>query len=323
MKGLSNYIHRKGLKAGIYSSPGPTTCAGYAGSHQHEILDANTFAKWGFDFLKYDWCSYGSLVKTNSVDQMKAPFLLMGDALKKTGRDIVFNLCQYGMAEVWKWGGEAGHTWRTGPDLGTATGSFIPGFYNTALNNSAHWQYAHPGAWNDPDYITIGWVGSSNPNGQGKKTALTPNEQYAYMSLWSLMASPLFFSGDMNKLDPFTLNVLCNHEVININQDVLGQQGKIIRNDSTGMIMMKELADGSKAIGMFNFPGSKKNPVDYFVWEDHLDGVSKIKITASDLGMKGKFTVRDLWTQKDLGVFENSFEAQVPYHGVVLLKITQ
>lgn len=323
MNGLTNYIHLKGLKAGTYSSPGPKTCAGYAGSYQHENIDAQTFAKWGFDFLKYDWCSYGSIAKNNSEQELKAPFVLMGDALKKTGRDIVFNLCQYGMGDVWKWGSEAGHSWRTGPDLGTATGSFIPGFYNTALHNSEHWQYAHPGAWNDPDYITIGWVGSSSRDGQGRKTDFTANEHYSYMSLWSLMAAPLFFSGDMSKLDAFTVNVLCNHEVIAVDQDVLGKQGKIIRNDSTGMVMVKELANNSKAVGLFNFPGNKKNPTDYFVWDNQGDGSKKIRVNASELGVSGKFRVRDLWTQKDLGVFENYLETDVPYHGVILLKISQ
>lgn len=324
MPGLANYIHKKGLKAGIYSSPGPTTCAGYTGSYQHEMQDAKTFASWGFDFLKYDWCSYGNIAKNNSQEELIKPFSLMGDALKQSGRDIIFNLCQYGMGDVWKWGNEAGHTWRTGPDLGTATGSFIPGFYNTAINNSQHWQYAKPGAWNDPDYIMIGSVGSSSRNGTGKKTSLTPNEQYAYMSLWSLMASPLFFSGDMNMLDAFTLNVLCNNEVIAIDQDVLGKQGRIIRNDSTGMIMVKELSDGSKAVGLFNFPGDKQNAADYFVWDNKSDDGSKtIKITAAELGIQGKFTVRNIWTQQNIGSYKNSFQSTVPYHGVMLLKISQ
>ncbi|MEO6734667.1 MAG: NPCBM/NEW2 domain-containing protein [Ferruginibacter sp.] len=323
MPALTTYIHSKGLKAGIYSSPGPKTCAGYAGSYQHEIQDAKTFADWGFDFLKYDWCSYGALAKNNSEQEIKAPFILMGDALKKSGRDIVFNLCQYGMGDVSKWGGEAGHSWRTGPDLGTATGSFIPGFYNMGLSNSAHWQYAQPGRWNDPDYITIGWVGSSSGKAEGRKTALTANEQYAYMSMWSLMASPLFFSGDMNKMDAFTLNVLCNNEVIAIDQDVSGKQATIIRNDSTGMLMVKELADGSKAVGLFNYPGNKKNPSDYFVWDKNTDGTKILNFSAEEIGIKGKFKVRNLWTQKELGVFENSFKTEVPYHGVMLLKITQ
>ncbi len=323
MPALTSYIHSKGLKAGIYSSPGPRTCAGYAGSYQHEVLDAKTFANWGFDFLKYDWCSYGSIARNNSIPELKAPFVLMGDALKQSGRDMVFNLCQYGMGDVWKWGGEAGHSWRTGPDLGTATGSFLPGFWNMGLNNSEHWSYAQPGMWNDPDYITIGWVGSSSGKAGGRKTSLTQNEQYAYMSMWSLMASPLFFSGDMSKLDDFTLNVLCNNEVIQVNQDALGRQARIIRNDSTGMIMVKELADGSKAIGLFNFPGRKDDPAAYFVWDTRSDGTRKISFTPEEIGIKGKFKVRNVWTQRDIGNYKDSFEMEVPYHGVQFLKITQ
>lgn len=322
MKGLTAYIHGKGLKAGIYSSPGPTTCARYAGSYEHEVLDAKTFAEWGFDFLKYDWCSYGSIAKGNSVEVYKAPYVLMGNALKQTGRDIIHNLCQYGMGEVWKWGREMGHSWRTGPDLGTATGSFVPGFYNTGLNNSQHWEYAGPGAWNDPDYINIGWVGSSRDKNR-RKTAFTNNEQYAYMTMWSLMAAPLFFSGDMSRLDSFLLNVLCNHEVIGVNQDVLGKQAKIIRNDDDGMLMVKELADGSKAIGLFNYPGSKKNPADYFVWDNKKTGTRKLKFTAKELGINGKFKVRDIWQQKNLGVFETVMELNIPYHAVAFLKISR
>jgi len=323
MKSMTDYIHSKGLKAGIYSSPGPKTCAGYTGSYQHEKQDAETFAAWGFDFLKYDWCSYGSVAKGNKLEDLQAPFRLMGEELKKTNRDIVLNLCQYGMGDVWKWGGEAGNSWRTTGDLGISSGSFMPGFYTIGMSNAAHWKYAHPGAWNDPDYLMVGWVGSSYGMGKGTKTSLTPNEQYAYMSMWSLMAAPLFFSGDMAKLDSFSLNILCNNEVIDIDQDILGRQAKIIRNDKNGMVMAKELTGHAKAIGMFNFPGDKRNPADYFVWDGTGDGSKKITITASEIGITGKFKVRNVWTQKDLGVFENSFEIEVPYHGVILLNISQ
>jgi alpha-galactosidase len=245
----------------------------------------------------------------------------MGDALKELKRDMVFNLCQYGNGEVWKWGGDYGHLWRTTGDLGVATGSFVPGFYTIGMRNARHWQSARPGAWNDPDYIMIGWVGNARNMSTGIKITLTPNEQYAYMSLWSLMAAPLFFSGDMAKLDTFSLNVLCNHEVIAVDQDALGRQGQVIRNDSTGMVMMKPLADGSTAIGLFNFPGDTQNPADYFIWEAAGDGSRVIKCTAAELGIKGKFLVRDLWTQKDLGVFSSHVEVTVPYHGVRMLRI--
>ena len=318
MNAMTDYIHSKGLKAGTYISPGPTTCAGYAGSYQHEKQDAETFAEWGFDFLKYDWCSYSTVIKGNKLEDLKAPFKLMSNELKKANRDIVFNLCQYGLGDVWKWGGEVGHSWRTTGDLGAVTRSFVPGFYSIGLSNAIHWEYARPGAWNDPDYILIGWLG----NGYGGKTTLTPNEQYSYMSMWSLMAAPLFFGGDMAKLDSFSLNILCNNEVIDINQDIKGRQAKIIRNDQTGMIMVKELSGNAKAIGMFNFPGDKRDPADYFIWDTTGGDSKKMTITASEIGITGKFKVRNAWTQKDLGVFENSFETEVPYHGVILLKIS-
>ena len=305
MKGLADYIHSKGLRAGLYTSPGPTTCAGYAGSWEHEALDAQTFAEWGFDFLKYDWCSYGRKAGGNTIEHLKKPYQLMWNELQKQKRDIVFNLCQYGMGEVWKWGAEVGHCWRTTGDLGLERGGMLPGFYNIGFSNGRHHEYARPGAWNDPDYILIGWVGDAHRQGEGHKTSLTPNEQYSYMSMWCLMAAPLIFSGDMAKLDPFTLNVLCNHEVIDIDQDPLGKQAKIVRRDRREMLMVKELEDGSKAIGLFNL------------------SPTPLKLTAKwdEAGVAGRQRVRDLWRQKDLGIFDNEFSTVIPRHGVALLRL--
>ena len=318
MKALADYIHSKGLKAGLYISPGPTTCAGYAGSYGHERQDAETFAEWGFDFLKYDWCSYGQLVKPESEEDYKAPYKLMWNELKRLDRDIVLNLCQYGMGEVWKWGAEVGNCWRTTGDLGLMSGSLMPGFYYIGLSNAQHWRYAGPGGWNDPDYILIGWVGDAQKMGEGEKTKLTPNEQYFYMSMWSLMAAPLIFSGDMARLDPFTLNVLCNREVIDINQDELGRQARILRHENNELIMLKELADGSKAVGLFHVTDDAQRPADYFNWGGR-HSAKRIEIRASEIGLEGKFRVRDVWRQQDLGVFKDSFAADVPYHGVSLL----
>ncbi len=172
MKGLTSYIHDKGLKAGLYISPGPKTCAGFAGSLGHEKQDAETFAAWGYDFLKYDWCSYGSVVKGRTIEDFKAPYKIMWSHLQKVDRDIVFNLCQYGMGESWKWAGEVGNSWRTTGDLGLESSSTMPGFFNIGISNARHSEYARPGAWNDPDYILIGWVGSANSMGEGEKTSL-------------------------------------------------------------------------------------------------------------------------------------------------------
>ena len=164
MKGLADYIHGQGLKAGLYTSPGPWTCGGYTGAYQHETQDAQTFANWGFDFLKYDWCSYGEIFHngdprlTNTVSPSTAaglagyqfPYQLMRDSLRQQHRDLVLNLCQYGMADVWQWGGEVGNSWRTTGDLGLERSTHLPGFYSVGFSNAKHWEYARPGAWNDP-----------------------------------------------------------------------------------------------------------------------------------------------------------------------------
>jgi alpha-galactosidase len=319
MNAMTDYIHTKGLKAGTYISPGPNTCAGYAGSYQHEAQDARTFSDWGFDFLKYDWCSYGRVEPARTRDDYIAPYDLMWGELKKQSRDLVLNLCQYGMDNVWEWGGAVGNCWRTTGDLGLMSGASMPGFYKIGRSNADHWPYAKPGNWNDPDYILIGWVGGAHQMGEGVQTSLTPNEQYFYMSMWSLMAAPLIFSGDMAKLDPFTLNVLCNHEVIEVNQDPLGKQGRIIREADNQMIMLKELEDGSKAIGLFHVSGELTSPLDYFDWGER--SAVKMKISAEELGIEGAFFARDLWRQKDLGKFEGSLELEIPWHGVQMIRI--
>ena len=305
MKGLTDYIHSKGLKAGIYTSPGTLTCGGFAGAYQHEEQDAHQFAEWGFDFLKYDWCSYGKIAgKEKSLEAYQKPYRLMGKILKSLDRDVVFNLCQYGMGEVWKWGGEVdGHSWRTSGDLGFQ----LDRIFDVALRNSGFREYSKPGEWNDPDYIQIGWIGSARGMGISKLTTMPANMQYAYMSLWSLMASPLIYSGDMTRLDKFTLNVLCNPEVIDVNQDPLGECGLVIKRDAERFVMIKNLSDGSKAVGLFN---RGKN-------------AAEVDINWSELKISGKKSVRNLWYQKDLGVYKDKFTTQVPAQGVVMIKISK
>lgn len=319
IKGMVDYIHAKGLKAGIYTSPGVKTCAGFVGSWEHEAQDARTFADWGFDFVKYDWCSYSHIFRdgdprlTNSVsaqaakgvDGYKFPYELMSRELKKANRDIVFNLCQYGTGDVWKWGGDVGNCWRTTDDLGAARGTTLPGFYGIGFSNAKHWEFARPGAWNDPDYILIGWVGVDHGK-SSKPTTLTADEQYSYMSMWSLMASPLIFSGDMTKLDAFTLNVLCNAEVIDVDQDPLGKQGKILRQTANEFVLEKELEDGSKAVGLFNLG----------------EQPAKLTVSWAELGLSGKQLVRDVWRQKDLGKFDENFQTEVPRHGVMMVRLS-
>ncbi len=342
MKSMTDYIHDKGLKAGIYGTPGEKTCAGYTGSYRHEAQDLRTFADWGFDFLKYDWCSYGRLIPERTLEACMKPYQVIWDESLKIRRDIVLNLCQYGMADVWKWGGSVGNCWRTTGDLGILEGSSMPPYYYIGLSNAEHWEYARPGAWNDPDYILIGWFRNALKEEEFEKTELTPNEQYAYMTMWSMMAAPLIYSGEMSLLDPFTLNVLCNHEVIAVNQDVLGKQARIIRKTDHELVMVKDLEDGSKAVALFQVSGDANrvnpdlvdeeasgmsdvmkgpdDPADLFIW-DNQPAPSKIRVTAAELGLSTDLTVRDIWRQKEIGEFSGEFSADVPFHGVVMIRV--
>lgn len=308
MKALADYIHSKGLKAGLYTSPGPLTCAGFAGSFGHEAQDARRFAEWGFDFLKYDWCSYEKVATGDGLERLQRPYRLMGELLAAQPRDLVLNLCQYGMGDVWRWGrAVGGHSWRTTGDLGLEKATRLPGFYSIAFANARHHAHAGPGGWNDPDYVLIGQVGDANDiAAPPKMTGLTPSEQYSYVSLWSLMAAPLFYSGDITHLDPFTLNVLCNAEVIDVDQDPRGAQGRVLRGpDGPELVVAKPLEDGSLAVGLFGLGEEPRT----------------IEVTWRELGIEGEHRVRDLWRQKDLAVARDRFAADVTRHGVALVRL--
>jgi alpha-galactosidase len=307
MKGLTDYIHSKGLKVGIYTSPGPLTCAKHEGSYGHEELDARRFADWGFDLLKYDYCSYSKVVPNPSLEDLKKPYIKMGEIIKNLDRDIVFNICQYGKGDVWNWGATVGgNSWRTTGDLGNAKDADLPGFYQIGFANALHAQSAGPGGWNDPDYLILGRAKNShNRKAAPEPTHLTGDEQYSYMSMWALMASPLFFSGDMGALDEFTLNILCNSEVIDIDQDPLGRQGRIVRKNENEFIMAKQLEDGALAVGLFN-----------------VSGVSRtLTVTLGDLGIHGRRKLHDVWRQRDLFTSNKNVTVQVPSHGVVLVRL--
>ncbi len=298
MKALGDSIHSMGLKFGIYSSPGPLTCGGYTASYQHELQDARSFASWGVDYLKYDWCSYGGIAKDTSLAERKKPYFVMRDALNKIDRDIVYSLCQYGMSKVWTWGNEVGgNLWRTTGDI-TDTWESLREIGFSQVENQP---YAKPGNWNDPDMLIVGWVGwgpSLHP------TKLTPDEQYTHISLWSLLSAPLLIGCDLERLDEFTLNLLTNDEVLAINQDPLGNQATQTIVDGDVQVWVKQLADGQKAFGIFNL-GNKA--VSY-------------NVNLSQIGLSGETTLRDLWRQKDLGNFNGNMPVKVPSHGVVLVK---
>jgi len=298
MKALADFIHERGLKFGIYSSPGPKTCAGFEGSFGHEEQDAQTYARWGVDFLKYDWCSYGQIAKDDSLQELQKPYRLMREALDRCGRDIVYSLCQYGMGKVWEWGAQVGgNLWRTTGDIGDTWSAISSiGFSQNGLE-----KYAGPGRWNDPDMLQAGFLGGALP----RPTRLTPNEQIAQMTLWSLIAAPLILSCDLSRLDQFTLDLLTNDEVLDVNQDPLGKAAGCRAKDGLKEIWARPLFDGTLAVGLFNLSSER------------------MTVTARwpDLGLKGRQPVRDLWQQKNLGVFEGSFAAEVPAHGAAMVKI--
>lgn len=307
MNALTDYIHALGLKAGIYTSPGSLTCTGHIGAYNFEEKDVARFVEWGFDFLKYDWCSYGNIAKNDSLPELKKPYVLIGDILKNQKRDLVLNLCQYGMGNVWEWGKEVGgNSWRTAGDLGLSfedigAALFRDGFDVYSVNN-LH-LYGSPGGWNDPDYLLLGYL--SNWKGQTVPTPLTPNEQYTHVSLWCILAAPLIFSGDITRLDEYTLSLLTNDEVIEVDQDPLGKPGYRVSKIEDIEVWIKHMEDGSIAAGLFN------------------RGEKETKVTAlwSDLGLSGEQNVRDLWRQKDLGKYKEKFSAKVARHGVVMVRI--
>jgi alpha-galactosidase len=307
MKALTDYIHSKGLKAGIYTSPGDLTCGGYAAAYGYEEKDVSRFAEWGYDFLKYDWCSYSRFGKTDVLSDLQRPYILIGEILKRQKRDIVLNICQYGMGDVWKWGKQVGgQSWRTAGDLGGSFDDigkalFRDGFdvYSSDSLNL----FAGQGGWNDPDYLLLGYL--SNWKGQTVPTPLTPNEQYTQVSLWSLVAAPLIFSGDITRLDEFTLSLLTNDDIIEVDQDPLGKPGFRVSKQGDLEVWKRYLEDGSVAVGLFN----------------RGDKATDVTAHWSDLGVSGRQKIRDLWRQKDLGSFEGKFSAEVGRHGTVMLRL--
>jgi len=289
MKALADYVHSKGLKLGIYSSPGPpNTCSGYEGSYGHEEQDARTFAAWGIDYLKYDWCGARNIY---TDEEMPAVYQKMGDALLKTGRPIVYSLCQYGRQDVWKWGPDAGgNLWRTTGDISDRWDSMTRiGFGQNDLAS-----YAKLGHWNDPDMLEVG-------NG-----GMTDTEYKTHMSLWAILAAPLLAGNDICDMTPATKEILQIREVIAVNQDKAGIQGKRVSQNGDQEIWVRELADGDRAIGIFNRGATTADAI----------------VKWADLGVKGKIKkVRDLWEKKDVKVDGPEYKVSVASHGVAFLRV--
>ena len=304
MKELGDWLHSQGLKFGIYSSPGDVTCGCYLGSLDHELQDAETYNSWGIDYLKYDWCGYN---KKHAVEPDRGvvssyirPYMLMGEYLRRQPRDIFYSLCQYGMADVWKWGEMVdANSWRTTGDITDSWESL----YDIGFNRQAGLApYAGPGHWNDPDMLIVGKVGWSD---NLRDSRLTPDEQYTHIALWSLLASDMLIGCDLSQLDDFTINLLCNNEVNAVNQDILGIQADRDVLDGDIQIWSRPLSDGTRAIGIFNV------------------GVSDLNVNLADyfkqLGITKLQSVRDLWRQKDLSAADTEYF--IPSHGVKFIKV--
>jgi alpha-galactosidase len=285
MKALGDYVHGKGLRLGIYTSPGPRTCGNQEGSYGHEEQDARMFAEWGVDYIKYDWCGAFRIYKN---EEMQAVYQKMGEILRRVGRPVVYGICQYGLADVWKWAPDAGgNLWRTTGDISDTWESMEAiGFGQADL---ARW--ARPGHWNDPDMLEVG-------NG-----GMTRAEYRTHMSLWSLLAAPLLAGNDLRTMSKDTLEILTNPEVIAIDQDPLGKQARRVAQDGRLEVWARPLADGRVAAGLFN------------------RGSERAKVTARwvDLGLEGRARVRDAWARKDLGSFRDTFTVDVEPHGVALV----
>jgi len=301
MKALGDYIHSRGLKFGIYSSPGPQTCARFAASYEHEQQDADLYASWGVDYLKYDLCSYTPIInaaqKAHPEDpelfnrMMQESYVKMRNALDHTGRPIVFSLCQYGFDNVWEWGpAVGGNLWRTTGDINDTWDRMSDiGFSQAGLA-----KYAAPGHWNDPDMLEIG-------NGK-----MSTEEYRTHMSLWVLLAAPLIAGNDLSKMSDDAKSILMNKGAIAIDQDPLGKQGDRVYEEGPHEVWSKPLSGGALAVGLFN-RGELASP---------------ISVTLKQLGVKKAHTITNVWTGETIEAKDGALMASVPKHGVVLLRIT-
>lgn len=325
-KGMVDYIHSLGLKAGLYSTPYISSYAGYVGAssdfekggethesiivnrrsfnhiakYRFEANDARQMAAWGFDFLKYDW-----RIDVNSTERMST-------ALKQSGRDIILSLSNSApFANVKDWV-RLSQMYRTGPDIRDSWASL----YQLAFTLDKWAPYSGPGHWLDPDMMIVGNVATGpvlHP------TRLTPDEQYSHVSLFSLLSAPLLVGCPIEQLDAFTLNLLANDEVIEIDQDPLGKAARLISDKDGVQVWLKSLEDGSYAVGLFNTANYAKTPQSYFRWGN--EAIKEFRLDLAEVGLKGKYKFRDVWRQKDLGTFERFFSASIRHHGVLMLRL--
>ncbi len=289
IKALADYVHSKGLKFGLYSDVGKMTCQRRPGSRGYEEIDAKTYEEWGVDYLKFDWCYHGNL-------KAEEAYFPMGNALAKLDREIVYSICNWGVKEPWKWAGETGHLWRTTGDIiPKFSGASLP-FFQTVVDiidkQAELHSYAKPGAWNDPDMLEVG-------------NRLSISESRAHFTIWCMMAAPLMAGNDLRKMSPEVIEVLTNKEVIAIDQDPLGKQGRRIVDEGSHEIWVKELKEGEMAICFFN-RGRK-------VWNLQPDWAT--------LGVQPQSKLRDLWKHEDVGSAKDVISLVIPAHDVVVFRI--
>ncbi|RCG15645.1 glycoside hydrolase family 27 protein [Streptomyces diacarni] len=287
IKAVADYVHSKGLKLGIYTSAGTWTCntePGMPGALGHEESDARQFADWGVDYLKYDNCNNEGLPAQERYQTMR-------DALDKTGRDIVYNICEWGENKPWEWAPKLAETWRTTGDISDNWDSML-GIMKENLKLS---RYASPGNFNDPDMLEVG-------NG-----GMTDTEYRTHFSMWSIMAAPLLIGSDLRKDDGAALDILSNKEVIAVDQDALGKQGEVVSQEDGRWVVSKELADGSRAVALFNETGQEQTITT--------------TADAAEVPHADSYTVRDLWQHSD-STSNGDLSARVPSHGTVMLRVT-
>ena len=294
IKALADYVHSKGLKFGIYSDAGRLTCGGRPGSQGHEYQDALTYARWGVDYLKYDWCTTGDR-------NAQEAYALMADALRQTGRDIVFSMCEWGSAKPWLWARNVGNLWRTTGDISDDFGTKKKAhdWEHPMLQlldwNEPLWPFAGQGHWNDPDMLEVGNGGMSTV------------EYRSHFSLWAMMAAPLIAGNDIAHMDEATKSILLNRDVIAVDQDPLGVQGHRVAQNGTSEVWVKPLSGGACAIVLFN----------------RGDTPAVIEATDSHIGWPTgvRAEVRNLWTHKDIGRWAGRISATVEPHGVEMFRI--
>lgn len=285
IKAVADYVHAKGLKLGIYTSAGTKTCnsAGFPGALGHEYSDAQQFADWGVDYLKYDNCN-------NQGVDAKLRYTTMRDALLATGRPIVYSICEWGQNNPWEWAADVGQLWRTTGDISDTWGSML----SILKRNLPLDRYAGPGHWNDPDMLEVG-------NG-----GMTDTEYRSHFSMWAIMAAPLLIGSDLRSASDETFDILGNREVVAVDQDPLGRQGTVVSSEGGGWVVAKEMADGSRTVALFNETGSAR----------------RIATTAAAVGLPAAdaYTLRDLWQHRTYNT-AGTVSATVPAHGTVLVRV--